>query len=134
MKQILALLVCLISTAAVAANHSRWVEVKSATDFHVYVDTAEKIVDGDYAGYKALLVYPKPATAKTSNGQTVQITAEVMVVEYSCRQNVGRGAVIVLLDQLQKDWVLSDPMWANVVKPPATELLDDIKQRVCNFI
>ena len=134
MKYGLAFVLALLIQPALAAS-PHWVKVKDSVKTHngaatlyatVFLDDANRVVDGAYRGFNIKTVLVKPVAA---GGIMVKAVISQFVV--ACRLNDGKGRRMALMDASGRLHRYKDAPWRNIGKPPATETLAIVKQKVC---
>ncbi len=106
------------------ADTTHWVDI-STSSRKIYLDDSNVIVDGHFNGFKALITF---GPGKVVDGNT--IASEIVLVEYDCHAQVGRGKRLVYIDDQFQEHTI-DEMWVSVDRPPATDILEAVKARVC---
>lgn len=113
------------------ADTSHWHELTTTrTSTKVYIDDSTVLVEAVFGekfnGFKALIVFPKPVEYKG-----ISVQSEILQVMYSCHSNKSIAKRLTLIDDTQHDHPFGDGQWHEANLPPATEIAEAIKARVC---
>jgi hypothetical protein len=135
MKYVLALILCAVSYSALAAA-SHWVEVARPVSASgptiIYFDDANRVVEGSYKGFNIKTEFSKPFSTTSAQGNpNVTFKAVVSQFVYDCQAHKGMGRRIGFVGINGVTYPSTDTVWRNVSRPPATDTLMYVQQRVC---
>lgn len=113
-----------ISTVAFAAPKPHWFEI-STTGAKAFIDDGRLIDEDGYNGFRARIEFDPPITAND-----ITFTTEFLVVEVDCHQHLTRVKRTSFIEANGTEHP-ADNAWRTVGKPPAIDIVEAVKARVC---